>query len=386
MTAPVEAGEKYRKAAELIARAGMVPFRVTDTLIEIVKFYLDENEAEFVIKNFSAKTTLSADEIKATSGLTDDEIIKKTDSLAKKGIIFNQPNTSGVMVYRLLPLIIVGTFEYTFMKELPGGEKIKDYEKIAKLYHTLLEELKDMIQGNYDNLLPFFEKQPPVDRTVPVFTNESGKGIKVMIGQQVTGGELIVPSKTVEDIINKNDEIAVGHCFCRNYNKVLGHNCATHAPSEVCFTFGKSARHTVNQGFARSVTKAEAMSIMREVEKAGLIHKAFHNGSNVAKEENSICNCCKDCCDTFTLWRSGASPMVNSTMYLSFIDPETCTSCGICVERCPVDAISIGTGGYAVREEKYCIGCGICARFCPSEAISLQEGLRRVCVHPPRLR
>ena len=290
------------------------------------------------------------------------------------------------MVYRLLPLIIVGTFEYTFMKELPEGEKIKDYEKIAGLYQTLLDELKDMIQGNYDNLLPFFDMQPPVDRTVPVFTNETGNSIKIILGQQVAAGESIVPSKTVEEIINKNDEIAVGHCFCRNYNRVLGHKCSTKAPSEVCFTFGKSARHTVSQGFARSVTKEEALKIMIEVENAGLIHKAFHNGSNIVKEENSICNCCKDCCDTFTLWRNGASPMVNSTMYLSVIDPSTCTSCGICVERCPVDAISIGKDNYAVREEQYCIGCGVCARFCPSEAISLREGLRRVCVPPPRLR
>ena len=194
------------------------------------------------------------------------------------------------------------------------------------------------------------------------------------------------PAKTVEDIIAKYDEIAVGHCFCRNYNRVLGHQCEMNAPSEVCFTFGKSARHTVSQGFARKITQEEALRILKQAEEAGLVHKAFHNGSNIQKEENSICNCCKDCCDTFTLWRNGASPMVNSTNYLSVINPDLCTGCGICVDRCPVDAIQLDAAGIAVREEKYCIGCGVCARFCPSEAISLREGLRRVCVPPPRLR
>lgn len=386
MTVHAELEEKYRRAAELIARAGMVPFRVTDTLIDIVKFYINEDDAGFIIQNFSAKTTLSVDEIRLTSGMTDDEIREKTDSLAKKGIIFNQPNTKGTMVYRLLPLIIVGTFEYTFMKELPQGEKIKDYEKIAQLYHTLLGELQDFIQSNYDNLLPFYEQQPAVDRTVPVFTSESGKKVNIIINEEVSAEEFIVPSKTVEEIISKYDDIAVGHCFCRNYTRVLGRPCKTGAPSEVCFTFGKSARHTINQGFARPVTKDEAMVIMRQVEEAGLVHKAFHNGSNIEKEENSICNCCKDCCDTFTLWRNGASPMVNSTMYLSVIDRDECTGCEICVERCPVDAIALDNDGIAVREEKYCIGCGVCARFCPAEAISLQEGMRRVCVPPPRLR
>ncbi len=386
MSTPIEAAEKFTKAAGIIARAGFVPFQVTDTLVQIVKYYLDEDDADFVIKAYSGGTSQSATQMRSITGLTDEEIERITGKLAQKGIIFNQPNTKGEMVYRLLPLIVVGTFEYTFMKELPQGEKIKDYEKIARLYHQLLEELKDTIQGNYDQLLPFYEAQPPVDRTVPVFTTEDGKKINIIIDKDVRGDEFILPAKTVEDIIAKYDEIAVGHCFCRNYNRVLGHQCEMNAPSEVCFTFGKSARHTVSQGFARKITQEEALRILKQAEEAGLVHKAFHNGSNIQKEENSICNCCKDCCDTFTLWRNGASPMVNSTNYLSVINPDLCTGCGICVDRCPVDAIQLDAAGIAVREEKYCIGCGVCARFCPSEAISLREGLRRVCVPPPRLR
>ena len=67
------------------------------------------------------------------------------------------------------------------------------------------------------------------------------------------------------------------------------------------------------------VPKDEALQILKSAEEAGLIHKAFHNGSNINKEENSICNCCKDCCDTFELWRSGTTPLVNSTNYLSIV-------------------------------------------------------------------
>ena len=387
MTVQADVEEKYSKAAGIIARAGMVPFQVTPTLIEIVKFYLDENDADFIIKNYSGKTTLSMDEIRATSGMTDEEIVKKTDALAKKGIIFNQPNTKGVMVYRLLPLIIVGTFEYTFMNELPKGEKLKDLRKDR-------EALPDA-PGRAEGPHPGELRQPPPGLRAPAARStarsrssrtRTGKSINIIINEPVKAEEHIVPSKTVEEIIAKYDDIAVGHCFCRNYTKVLGHACATGAPTEVCFTFGKSARHTIGQGFARQVSKEEAMKIMRQVEEAGLVHKAFHNDSNIEKEENSICNCCKDCCDTFTLWRNGASPMINSTMYLSVIDPGSCTGCGICVERCPVDAIAMNDDGIAVREEKYCIGCGVCARFCPADAISLQEGMRRVCVPPPRLR
>jgi len=381
-----EMAKKYQRAAGIIATAGIIPFAVTDTLIEIIRFYLDDRDVDFITANFDRGKTLSHAQIKAKSGLSDEQIESITSRLAKKGIIFNQPNSSGEMVYRLLPLILVGTFEYTFMKQLPDGPQYADLKRIAGLYHTLLHELRDNIQRGYDSLLPIFENQPAVDRTVPVFTSESGKSINIIVNQKVDATEKVLPARTVREIIDKFDEIAVGHCFCRNYNKVLGHECEISAPSEVCFTFGKSARHTASQGFARMVSRDEAMEIMLKAEEAGLVHKAFHNGSNIGKEENSICNCCKDCCDTFTLWRSGTTPMVNSTNYLSVIDRNKCTGCEICVQRCPVDAISMDAEGLAVRTESYCIGCGICARFCPSEAISLLEGMRRVYVPPPRLR
>jgi predicted transcriptional regulator len=250
---------KYAKAAAIIVRAGILPFVISDTLLEIVKIYLTEEEADFIIKNFDKDTTLSIDQLKEKSGLSESDIEKMTNGLAKKGFIFNQPNTKGVMIYRLLPLIVVGAFEYTFMKERMEGEKIKEFEKIAKLYHKLLQELRNTIQSQYDALLPIFEVQPAPDRTVPLFTNENGKPIKIIIDETVKVEELVMPSKTVEEIIRKNDDIAVGYCFCRNYNKVLGHDCETNAPDEVCFTFGKSARHVVNQGFARKITQEEAL-------------------------------------------------------------------------------------------------------------------------------
>jgi formate hydrogenlyase subunit 6/NADH:ubiquinone oxidoreductase subunit I len=383
MTTQAERDAKFYEAAGIIARAGVVPFQVSPTLVEIAKHYLDEGQADFIIRNFADKATLSVDELRASSGLGDEELERVTSALAGKGILFNQPNTRGVMVYRLLPFIVVGAFEYTFMRALPEGEKRKDLERLAGLYQALLGELRDFVQGSYDELLPLYEYQPPVDRTVPVLT--SGSGRTIAVNQAVEAVEHILPTRTVEEIINKYDDIAVGHCFCRNYTQVLGRACATGAPSEVCITFGKSARHVVNQGFARRITREEALRIMRQAEEAGLVHKAFHNGSNIEKEENSVCNCCKDCCDTFTLWRNGAAPLINATMHLSVIDPSACTGCEVCVERCPVDAIAM-RDGVAVREEAYCIGCGVCARFCAAEAISLQEGLRRVCVPPPRLR
>jgi len=378
--------KKYEQTGAIVSRAGFVPFAVTETMVEIIKYYLEESDLDFIIQTFDKGSTVSHAQLMEKISMSDDEITRNINRLAQKGFVFNQPNSKGEMVYRILPLIVVGVFEYTFMTELPQGKKLEDLTRVAKLYEKLLGELRDNIQGGYDKLLPFFEHQPPIDRTVPVLKTESGGSIKIIVNEDLAGEEQVLPAQTVEEIISKYDEIAVGHCFCRNYNKLLGHDCEFNSPSEVCFTFGKSARHTVGQGFAKKVSKEEALSIMKQAEDAGLVHKAFHNGSNIHKDENSICNCCKDCCDTFTLWRNGASPMVNATYYLSEIDQDLCSGCGICVDRCPPDAIVIGESGKAERNENWCIGCGVCARFCPEDAISLIKGFRRVCVPPPRLR
>jgi ferredoxin len=134
------------------------------------------------------------------------------------------------------------------------------------------------------------------------------------------------------------------------------------------------------------VTKEEALKIMREAEEAGLVHKAFHPMSREDRPETSICNCCKDCCDTLNLWRDGVFPLCNSTYHLSVIDKDVCIGCGECVERCPTEAISLNSDDKAEVDEKACFGCGVCARFCPVDAVSLREGLRKVRILPPRLR
>jgi ferredoxin len=375
---------KYHEAAQAVINAGIVPFPLTETMIEILKMYLEEEDLDFIIA-FKTKASMTMDQLKEKTGLSGEEIDRKAARLARIGFIFNQPASSGIMVYRLLPLIIVGVFEYTYMKKLPEGPgELEKLQRLAALYDRLMLELADRMQENYDKLLPFIENMPPVDRTIPILKTAEGVPVEVLINRDARGEEHILPAQSVEEIINKFDDIAVGNCFCRQYRNMLDDHCKMDAPMEVCFTFGKSARHVVNQGFARKVTREEALRILQATEEAGLVHKAFHNSSNINKEENSICNCCKCCCDTFNLWRMGATPMVNSTNYLSRIDADVCTGCGICVERCPVDAITYDEDGKAAVNEKLCIGCGICARFCPVNAVKLIEGMRKVCSPPAR--
>ena len=378
--------EKFKKAASVICKQGMMPFPLNDTTIAIVQNVVGENEDELdLIQAFSSKASQTLEELKETSGFAGEKVEQCAASLAKKGLVFNQPNSAGVMVFRLLPFMTVGVMEYKFMGPLQGTEEEK---RLAKLFQKLMDEARDQIQANYDQLVPVFKAAPSVDRTVPARENESGKAIKIIsIDKKMdVPDEVILPSQSIEEIIGKFDDIAVGHCFCRQRRKTLGDPCETDAPTLNCFTFGKSARHTVAQGFAQPITKDEARKIMKEAEEAGLVHKAFHPNSKESRPETSICNCCKDCCDTLHLWRDGAFPLTNSTYYLSVIDEDTCSGCGLCVDLCPTEAISLNSEGVAQRDEESCFGCGVCARSCPEEAISLKEGLRKVFILPPRLR
>ena len=114
--------KKINKAAKIILSAGMMPFPPTDTFIEILKFYLDEEDMDF-IKAFKTKKSMTMEQLqKKLPDLSEEEIDKKAAKLAKKGFIFNQPSSSGLMVYRLLPIVAIGAFEYTYMPDLPKDE------------------------------------------------------------------------------------------------------------------------------------------------------------------------------------------------------------------------------------------------------------------------
>jgi len=378
--------EKFKKAAQVICKQGMVQFPVTDTAVAIVQAVVGDQAQELdLIYAFRDKSSQTAEQLTASSAFDAHTVDRLATSLAKKGLVFNQPSSSGLMIYRLLPLMLVGVMEYKFMVPLTGSQEEKE---LARLFEKLLSELRAEIQGNYDALLPLFNQAPAADRTVPASTTEAGRPVKIIpVDRSLeVSDEFILPSQSVADIIDKFDDIAVGYCFCRQRRGLLGDPCDTEAPNLNCFTFGKSARHTAAQGFAKKITKQEALQIMQEAEAAGLIHKAFHPGSRETSPETSICNCCKDCCDTLELWRSGTLPMINSTYHLAMIDEEACSGCGTCVGWCPTDAIALDGGDVARCDESACLGCGVCSRFCPEQAISLQEGLRRVFIMPPRLR
>ncbi len=67
--------------------------------------------------------------------------------------------------------------------------------------------------------------------------------------------------------------------------------------------------------------------------------------------------------------------------YLVKVEPEKCKACGLCVKRCPMDALQLKFSTKAtnkfrkavVLEPDICIGCGVCVHKCKPKAIVLEE-------------
>ena len=370
---------KYKKVANVLNRVpGGFPYNPTNTLVSILKHSIKEENIDFVL-SFKKSISQTMDQLKESSGLSEEEILKKADALAKTGVIFNQPSSQGVMVYRLLP--IGRQFEYTFMKTL---EKSEDNIKLSNLFYELHEELDNTIQSNYDRFISGMKNLPPIDRTVPIIENfETGDEIEIIVDKEIEAPvEEFIPTQKVEELINKFDDIAVGNCYCRQHKEFLGDPCKQIELTPSCFTLGKSARHTSNHGFSKLVSKEEAMKILKRIEEAGLVHKAYHLHSDISKDEVAICNCCSCCC--LTARDCLIFPVANATNYLADINQDLCVGCGTCVEKCYNKAIDLNDNDKAERIEEYCVGCGVCASVCPENAISLIEGKRVVRMSPPR--
>ena len=70
--------------------------------------------------------------------------------------------------------------------------------------------------------------------------------------------------------------------------------------------------------------------------------------------------------------------------------PGTCKACGLCVERCPVEALRLEDspeaankkGKAAVLDPELCLGCGVCVYKCPTKSLILER--REEITHPPK--
>ncbi len=359
----------WYKAARTIVKAGQLPMIVNDDLIEILKLIMTDEQAEF-IKVFR-KPSLSIDQLKDMTNLDEEALTLILNDLMNKGIIVGVPSKrTGVMVYRLLGPF-PGIFEFQFMR----GETGEKQKKLAQTFDNLFKEMSKGTQRNYEKIVAQYKNAPPITRVVPV--EEEIEDIPV---------DKILPHEEASKIVNKFDDIALAHCYCRHEKDLLQNSCKVTNERLNCFLFGKSAQFAIEHKFGEKISKEDAKRIINKASDEGLVHKAFHIHLNPELEEEALCNCCFCCCGIFTLFWEGVTPYHCYSSYLPEVEEDICVGCGTCVEKCPMKAIDL-VENIAVINSSRCIGCGVCVHHCPEEAMKLNRtGNREVFVPPPKLK
>jgi len=353
--------------AKTSVKAGPIPFPITESLVELFKILLTEEEARFIVQVFKKKS-MNKDQIKQKVDLDEESIDQMLGSLMQKDVVTEtRSRSTGVVVYTFMPPF-PGLFEFTLMK----GDKGEREQKLAVVFEKIFKELRDGTQRNYDTILPLLEQFPAVARVVP-------------IEQEVeVPEEIVLLPEEVSKIVDNSDAIALTHCYCRQERDILNDPCKYTDKREICLLLGKVAEFSAKQGLARFISKDEAKAILKDAEADGLVHKIFHNNMDLEKNVDGICSCCKCCCGIFRLFRMGAMPFHTHTSYLAKVDECACAGCGTCAEKCHMDAIEV-VNDVATVDDKKCIGCGACVTFCPQEAVSLERtGPRDVLILPVR--
>ncbi len=268
------------------------------------------------------------------AGISKDEAERRLKEMDSRGLIYSVRERDRSVRYRMQQFI-VGFWEQQTYSLTP--ELVKDFEEY-------LPEFVD---------LDLWQKVPQL-RVIP-------------INKSVSIKDTILPYEQVRKLVDAHNEYAVNDCICRKEQHILGKGCSN--PLENCLSFGPAAERNKRLSRGRSIGRSEVIEILDQAEKAGLV---LQTGN--ARNAIYICTCCGCCCGVLRSLKRDPRPAVRvSSPFRVKADPDKCTGCGTCTDRCQMDALSVsGTnGGKIVVDLSRCIGCGLCVSTCPSQSLTL---------------
>jgi ferredoxin len=167
---------------------------------------------------------------------------------------------------------------------------------------------------------------------------------------------------------NCGEPIVLNECICRKKNDIIGKSCEKTDLRESCFSFRSAGQAYLDRGLGRIISKEEALEIIEQAEKEGLVLQAGNS-----QRPMSLCTCCGCCCNLLANEKKLDAPaQYLGSNYFAQVDEELCAGCGVCETRCQMDAIEIIDEISNINLDR-CIGCGVCIPTCPEEAISLIE-------------
>jgi len=342
----------YRKLGKKIDNlTARVPWN--ETLYQILTELYTPREAELVVKMPYGLATL--EQVEKITGFERVELQGLLDNLSEKGLVMDIWLGDHYR-YTISPLII-GIFEFTMMRTR-GELRTKEW---ARLFHDYLSDGEAYYRAN----LSKGQRVSPL-RALPYEDAIAEDAFVEILDYEKAGA-----------IIEGQDKFAIGICSCRHEKMHAGEKKCD-VPLETCSTFGHATDSMIRHGFAREVSKSEMLENLARSKELGLVLCA----DNVKKNVSFICHCCGCCCNVLLgVSQFGYPNVVVSSNYIAKVDNDECQQCSVCVETCPVNAISMNSDDMPVVDEKICLGCGVCSLECSSDSLKLVKREKRV-FHP----
>lgn len=251
-------------------------------------------------------------------------------SMARSGLI-RAGKTDAGFGYGLLPFV-VGIYE----------------NQIGNMDKELAGLFEDYYQKSFVKVAAV---QPAFHRVVPV-----GESIKMNMQ--------VAPFESAAGIIEQAQSWGVLDCICRVQMSLIGKACKH--PIDVCMVFSPEPDAFAGSKEIRTLTKQESYEVLRRADQAGLVHSV----SNNQKGNWYICNCCTCSCGILRgMAELGIANVVASSAFVNTVDEDLCNACGLCVEYCQFDALSVDT--FASVNRTKCVGCGVCVSACEDKALVL---------------
>lgn len=338
----------YEKLREKIS---LWPIKVPKTkeAIEMLKTLFTYEEAEFLL-HFKApyQDAETMDQIVERTGKPLEQIQPIVDHLVSRGLLFRfKSRSSGLLFFSLMPMV-PGIFEFYFASGGISDEK----RKVSKLFERLYLNGGGMEIG---------ASEYPWARVMPIEKT-------VFVNKQIGTGHKILPYEKMSEFIKTSRKIAVMNCACR-IHKECDH------PLETCLVFDYFADFMVERGFAKYLSTKEALQLLDEMERKGLVHST----TNVQMRPQFICNCCTCACAILRGLTELHNPRsIAKSNFIPIRDDAVCSKCKKCILICPMKA-NVYHAPHDDQSEKIifleerCIGCGLCAYHCSKEAIKMKK-------------
>lgn len=186
----------------------------------------------------------------------------------------------------------------------------------------------------------------------------------------------VMPYEDLVKVLEQQDYFCTSTCPCRHRKNLDPGTPTCKHETFNCLHFGRLARYMVKNGMGKEITREKTMEILQAAAEEGLVHGIGNSKEGI----DTICNCCSCCCVFLEpLKIPQARKGINPSNYIIEIDTETCLGCGLCVERCPMEALEL-VDDVSVLKPELCIGCGVCAYKCPTQSLGLihREGERDI--------